>query len=51
MPSKQAVRYATARLALSEITSLEDGQAVYETYQDVWDDDLGEFAETVAGLL
>ncbi|AEJ95721.1 exonuclease [Mycobacterium phage Zemanar] len=51
VPSKEAVRYATARLALSEITSLDEGQAVYETYQDVWDDDLGEFAETIAGLL
>ncbi|ACF05048.1 hypothetical protein Nigel_45 [Mycobacterium phage Nigel] len=51
MPSKEAVRYASARLALSEIASLEEGQAVYETYQDVWDDALGEFAETIAELL
>uniref|UniRef100_A0AB39AKQ9 Exonuclease n=1 Tax=Mycolicibacterium phage phi1_186018 TaxID=3236641 RepID=A0AB39AKQ9_9CAUD len=50
VPSKEAVRYATARLALSEIASLEEGQAVYETYQDVWDDALGEFAETIAEL-
>jgi hypothetical protein len=50
-PSAEAVRYAEARLALSEIETAEQGQAVYETYQDVWDDDLGEFATTVAELV
>lgn len=49
-PSDEALRIVAARLALSEITSLDDGQAVYETYSDVWNDDLGEFAETIAGL-
>jgi len=50
-PTAEAVRYAEARLALSAINTAADGQAVYETYQDVWDDDLGEFAATVAELV
>lgn len=51
VPSAEAIRYCEARNALSAITSPEEGQAVYETYQDVWDDALGEFAESIAGLL
>lgn len=51
VPSKAALRYVAARQALSDITSLDEGQAVYEAYEDVWDDDLGEFAATVAELL
>lgn len=50
-PSKEAIRYAEARLALSEITTLDEGTEVFEAYQDVWDDDLGEFATTVAELV
>ncbi|AXN53321.1 hypothetical protein PBI_THONKO_49 [Mycobacterium phage Thonko] len=50
-PTDPALRYAAARLALSAITSDADGQAVYEEYQDVWDDDLTDFATSVAGLL
>lgn len=50
-PTPAAIRYAEARLALSEITTAAEGQTVYETYQDVWDDDLGEFATTVAELV
>ena len=50
-PSKQAVRYAEARLALSAITTADEGQAVYETYQDVWDSDLDDFGGTVAELV
>lgn len=50
-PSDRALRIVKARIALMSITSLDEGQAVYETYQDVWDDDLGEFAATVAELL
>jgi len=51
VPSKAAVRYAEARLALTEITTAEDGQRVFETYQDVWDDDLNEFGGIVAELV
>ncbi|AHJ88544.1 hypothetical protein Jolie1_044 [Mycobacterium phage Julie1] len=50
-PSKEAVRQAEARIALSAITTADEGQAVYETYQDVWNDDLDEFGGVVAGLL
>lgn len=50
-PSDAALRYATARQALSDITTPDDGQAVYEAYSDVWDDALQEFATVVAGLL
>lgn len=50
-PSDTGLRLAAARVALSRITSAEEGQAVYETYQDVWDDDLGEFAAAVADTL
>lgn len=50
-PSDAAIRYATARNALSEITTLDDGQAVYEEFSDVWDDALDEHATRVAGLL
>ena len=51
IPTDDAIRFATARAELSAITSLDEGQAVYETYQDVWDDDLGEHAARVAALL
>lgn len=49
-PSDEALRIVAARIALSKIASLEEGQAVYETYQDVWNDDLGEFAQNIAEL-
>lgn len=49
-PSDHALRTVAARIALSKITSPEEGQVVYETYQDVWNDDLGGFAATVAEL-
>lgn len=51
VPSREAIRYAEARLALSAIDSAEDGQAVYETFSDVWDDELNEFGGVVAELL
>lgn len=51
VPSPEAIRYAQARNALSAIESLDQGQAVYETYSDVWDDALGEHAERIAALL
>jgi hypothetical protein len=51
IPSDAAIRYATARNELSAITSLDEGQAVYESYEDVWDDDLGEHAARLAALL
>ena len=51
VPSKEAIRYAEARTALSQIETQADGQKVYETYQDVWDDDLNEFGGTVAELV
>lgn len=50
-PSDEAIRTVEARLALSAITTVAEGQAVYETYQDVWNDDLGEFAEKISELL
>lgn len=50
-PSDHALRYAQAWHAITEITTAEEGQAVYETYEDVWDDALGEFGGTVAELL
>ena len=50
-PTKESLRYVEARQALLAITTADEGQAVYETYQDVWDDDLGEFAGNLAGLL
>ncbi|AYD81120.1 hypothetical protein SEA_GRAND2040_50 [Mycobacterium phage Grand2040] len=50
-PTKQSVRYAEARLALTAIESAEDGERVYTEYQDVWDDTLTDFATTVAKLL
>lgn len=51
VPTEEAIRYATARAELSNITSLDEGQAVFDTYEDVWDDDLGEHAARVAALL
>src|SRR5690349_10296808 len=51
VPSPEAIRYCEARNALSAITSPAEGQAVFETYQDVWDDALGEFAANIASLL
>lgn len=51
VPSEAAIRYATARAELSNITTLDEGQGVYEAYEDVWDDDLGEHAARVAALL
>ncbi|QBI96409.1 hypothetical protein SEA_DONNY_51 [Mycobacterium phage Donny] len=51
MPSDDGLRLAEARVALTRITTADEGQAVYETYQDVWDDDLGEFAAAVASNL
>ncbi|AGT13963.1 hypothetical protein PHELEMICH_49 [Mycobacterium phage Phelemich] len=51
MPTDAALRAAQARVALTRIASPEEGQAVYETYQDVWDDDLGEFAAAVADAI
>jgi hypothetical protein len=50
-PSDAAIRYATARHALSGITNMDEGQAVYESFEDVWDDDLGEHAGRIAALL
>lgn len=50
-PTRASLRYVEARQALSAITTADEGQAVYETYQDVWDDDLGEFAEQIAELI
>lgn len=50
-PSAEAIRYCEARNALSAITTAEQGQAVFETYEDVWDDDLGQFAASIATLL
>jgi hypothetical protein len=50
-PSDYALRVVAARHALMSITSLEEGQAVYESFEDVWDDDLGEFGATIAELL
>ena len=50
-PSDEALRRAAAHVELSRITSAAEGQAVYETYQGVWDDDLGEHAAAVAGIL
>ncbi|UXE04425.1 exonuclease [Mycobacterium phage Funsized] len=51
IPSDTAIRYATARHALSCITSLDEGQAVYQSFEDVWDDALDEHATRVAALL
>ena len=51
VPTKEAIRYATARTALSQIETPADGQKVYETYQDVWDSELDEFGGAVAGLV
>ena len=50
-PSEAAIRYATARNELSAITSLDEGQAVYQKFESVWDADLNEHAERVAALL
>ncbi|AYD82047.1 exonuclease [Mycobacterium phage Saguaro] len=50
-PTPEAIRYAEARNALSAIESLDEGQAVYESYADVWDDDLNAHATRVAELL
>lgn len=50
-PTKASLRYVAARQALSAITSLADGEAVYETYSDVWDASLDEFAETISALV
>ncbi|UJQ86574.1 exonuclease [Mycobacterium phage PenguinLover67] len=50
-PTEEAIRYASAFTALSAIETLDDGQKVYEYFQDVWDDALGEHAERVAALL
>lgn len=50
-PSDAAIRYAEARNALSAINTLDEGQAVYESFEDVWDDDLGEHAGRIAALL
>lgn len=51
VPSEAAIRYATARNELSAIESLDQGQAVYESFEDVWDDALDEHATRVAALL
>lgn len=50
-PTKESLRYVEARQALSRITSPEDGNAVYESFEDVWDADLDQFAEKIAELL
>lgn len=50
-PTRESLRYVKARQALLAITTADEGQAVYETYQDVWDDDLGEFAGLISELL
>jgi hypothetical protein len=50
-PTKESLRYVQARQALSSITSAADGETVYETYQDVWDNDLDAFAETISELV
>lgn len=50
-PTDAGLRLAKARVELTRITSAAEGQAVYETYQDVWDDDLGEFAAAVADAI
>jgi hypothetical protein len=49
-PSDRALAVARARTALMCIESLDEGQAVFETYESVWNDDLGDFAATVAKL-
>lgn len=50
-PSDEALHYVAARQALSDITTADEGQAVYETYREVWNDDLQEFAEKIAELI
>lgn len=50
-PSDKALRLATARVKLSAISSLDDGQKVFDEYQDVWNDDIDSFANTVVELL
>ncbi|QFP94668.1 exonuclease [Mycobacterium phage LilMcDreamy] len=50
-PTDAGLRLAKARIELTRITSAADGQAIYEAYQDVWDDDLGEFAAHVADAI
>ena len=50
-PSDKAIRYATARHALSAINTMDDGNAVYADFEDVWDDALDEHATRVAALL
>lgn len=50
-PSDTAIRYVEARNALSAVNSLDEGQAVYESFQDVWDDDLDQFGSAIAELL
>lgn len=50
-PTRASLRYVEARQALLAITTADEGQAVYEAYEDVWDDDLGEFAGAISELL
>lgn len=51
VPNDHALRYVEARQALMKITTADEGEAVYNAYQDVWDDDLGEFAGAVSELV
>ena len=48
IPTDEALRYAEARMALTKISSPDDLTGVWERYQDVWDDALTEFGNTVA---
>lgn len=51
VPSKAALRYVAARDTVLDITSAEDLPGVWESYQDVWTDDLTELGNTVAQLI
>lgn len=51
VPSKEALRYVEARDALLDITDAAALGDIWETYQDVWTDDLTELGEHVAQLL
>lgn len=49
--TKESLRYVAARQALLSISSPDELEKVWETYQDIWDDDLTEVGNTVAQLL
>lgn len=51
VPSKEALRYVAARDALLDITDADELGAIWESFQDVWTDDLTELGEHVAELL